>query len=89
MTYEDMLKAECHYNKPEKSTVNTASILQKINAAHQSNIPIETLKQSLTQGTSEILRKVLARSDSLNLLRQIIDVKARKIKPKSYDGSIF
>jgi hypothetical protein len=29
MTYEDMLKAECHYNKPEKSTVNTASILQK------------------------------------------------------------
>ena len=37
----------------------------------------ENLKHLLQQSTSEILRKVLARSDSMNLLRQIIDLKAK------------
>jgi len=53
------------------------------------NLPIENLKHSLQQLTSEILRKVLARSDSMNTLRQIIDLKAKKVKPKSYESSIF
>jgi hypothetical protein len=35
------------------------------------------------------VRKVLARSDSMNLLRQIIDLKARKVKPKNYESQIF
>jgi hypothetical protein len=43
----------------------------------------------LTSVTSEILKKVLARSDSMNQLRQIIDIKLRKIKPKNYDVAIF
>lgn len=35
------------------------------------------------------MRKVLARSDSMNQLRQIIDLKAKKVKPKNYESSIF
>lgn len=46
----------------------------------------ENLKHLLQQSTSEILRKVLARSDSMNLLRQIIDLKAKKIKAKNYES---
>lgn len=49
----------------------------------------ENLKHLLQQSTSEILRKVLARSDSMNLLRQIIDLKAKKIKAKNYESQIF
>ena len=52
-------------------------------------MPIENLKHQLQQTTSEILRKVLARSDSMNLLRQIIDLKAKKVKAKNYDSQIF
>jgi len=52
-------------------------------------MPIENLKHALQQATSEILRKVLARSDSMNLLRQIIDLKAKKVKAKNYESQIF
>jgi len=52
-------------------------------------MPIENLKHNLQQATSEVLRKVLARSDSMNLLRQIIDLKAKKVKTKNYDSAIF
>jgi hypothetical protein len=52
-------------------------------------MPIETLKLALQNATSEIVRKVLARSDSMQQLRQIIDLKARKVKPKNYDIGIF
>ena len=52
-------------------------------------MPPETLKHSLQQFTSEVLRKVLARSDSMNLLRQIIDLKAKKVKQKNYESQIF
>ena len=52
-------------------------------------MPIENLKHALQQTTSEVLRKVLARSDSMNLLRQIIDLKAKKVKAKNYESQIF
>ena len=32
-------------------------------------MPLETLKLTLQQSTSEVLKKVLARSDSMNQLR--------------------
>ena len=53
------------------------------------NLPIENLKHTMQQLTSEILRKVLARSDGMNQLRQIIDIKAKKVKTKNYESAIF
>lgn len=35
------------------------------------------------------MRKVLARSDSLNQLRQIIDLRNRKVKTKNYESAAF
>jgi predicted Zn-dependent peptidase len=65
MSYAQLLKQEVNYQQPKglDQPMNAASILQKINQAHQSNIPIETLKQSLQHITSDILKKVLGRSD--------------------------
>lgn len=58
-------------------------------AKDATNLPLEKLKELLMTTTSEILRKVLSRSDSLNTLRQIIDIKAKIIKVKKYEGSVF
>jgi len=52
-------------------------------------MPPETLKLTLQQSTSEVLKKVLARSDSMNQLRQIIDLRNRKVKQKNYESQIF
>jgi hypothetical protein len=52
-------------------------------------MPMDTLKLTLQTATSEILRKVLARSESMNQLRQIIDLRARKVKTKNYETAIF
>ena len=87
MSYAQLLKQECHYEPihalaSSNKTVPSSQI-------QPTNQPIETLKQSLQQFTSEVLRKVLARSDSMNLLRQIIDVKAKKVKQKNYETQIF
>jgi hypothetical protein len=53
------------------------------------NLPLDKLKETLMATTSEILKKVLSRSDSLNQLRQIIDIKAKRVKTKTYDNSAF
>jgi len=49
-------------------------------------MPHETLKLTLQQSTSEVLKKILARSDSMNQLRQIIDLRNKKVKQKNYDS---
>lgn len=79
-----MLKQECQYQPFEKSLKNTNQT-----TLPATNLPLETLKNQLQQGISEILRKVLARSDSMNQMRQIIDLKARKVKTKNYESQIF
>lgn len=52
-------------------------------------MPMDTLKLTLQTATSEILRKVLARSESMNQLRQIIDLRARRVKTKNYETATF
>lgn len=89
MSYAQLLKQECQY----EGGPSASSIHYKPNQLQQNlqptNLPLENLKHTLQQLTSEILRKVLARSDSMNQLRQIIDLKAKKVKPKNYESSIF
>ena len=87
MSYAQLLKQECQY-EPIQNNANTSKTVPS-GQVQPTNMPPETLKHSLQQFTSEVLRKVLARSDSMNLLRQIIDLKAKKVKQKNYESQIF
>lgn len=89
MSYAQLLKQECQYQGDPSAVALNYKPNQNQQNLQPTNLPIENLKHSLQQLTSEILRKVLARSDSMNTLRQIIDLKAKKVKPKSYESSIF
>ena len=89
MSYRQLLKEQCSY-KPVNIQVNTSSNTRSNTFNSQSKQePIENLKLTLQQATSEILRKILARADCLNLLRQIIDIKAKKVKGKTYDFKVI
>lgn len=47
------------------------------------------LKQGLIQTIQDIVKPVISRSEDMNLLKQIIDIKNRKLKPKYTDSSVF
>lgn len=69
MSYAQLLKQECQYEgAPWLAQLSYKPNFDKQNS-QPTNMPQETLKHQLQQVTSEILRKVLARSDSMNQLR--------------------
>lgn len=46
-------------------------------------------KQSLLMSIQEVVRLVIQRSEDINQLRQVIDLKAKKLKPKYTDSTFF
>ena len=86
LSYIQLLKQQCQYMPQQRDMSQHKPVPQHKDAT---NLPIEKLKELLMNTTSEILRKVLSRSDSLNTLRQIIDIKAKIIKVKKYESSTF
>ncbi|CDW80131.1 UNKNOWN [Stylonychia lemnae] len=47
------------------------------------------LKQGLIQTIQEVVKPVVSRSEDMNFLKQIIDIKNRKLKPKYTDSTVF
>ena len=50
---------------------------------------MQTIKQSIIQTIHEIIKPVVQRAEDMNNLRQAIDLKNQRFKPKYSDSNIF
>jgi len=69
MSYAQLLKQECQYEGAPKADYLIYKPSRDQQNLQATNLPAETLKHQLQTFTSEMLRKVLARSESMNQLR--------------------